>query len=300
MTTDSTEGPCPLCADRGYITRECLACGGDGKLPILGAEVLAPTPVPGPPGLVEKLREALRELLLWKGRRCVDPACVTCPMGRARALLARTPAASLGTFEAGWAAAIETAAKACEETDVVEATGTMGSYYAQLGDGRATLKAAASAIRALKSTSPAPSPGVQRFAEFAAKLGPLPVSAMASGEPAPSLQLQGDPLEPTTANLELVAGFIDEWCTLDHDDPAGPGWLDSCGPASAILAALRARRAQVQADVPMGGAEPECEDCEEDWSFECVVCGWTGCLDHAGQHTAEKCPGPASPPREPR
>jgi outer membrane protein TolC len=47
--------------------------------------------------------------------------------------------------------ALEAAALAAEETDVVEHTGD--TYYAQLGDGRATIRAVAQAIRALKGKS---------------------------------------------------------------------------------------------------------------------------------------------------
>lgn len=49
---------------------------------------------------------------------------------------------------------LEEAARAVEDTDVVEARGGMNSYYAQLGDAKATLAEAAKAVRALKSAAP--------------------------------------------------------------------------------------------------------------------------------------------------
>jgi len=53
-------------------------------------------------------------------------------------------------FAEGRRQGLEEAAKLVEEADVVEARGSsMASYYAQLGDARATLNEAAKAIRAL-------------------------------------------------------------------------------------------------------------------------------------------------------
>jgi len=62
----------------------------------------------------------------------------------------------------GWNAAIMTAATAVEDTDVVEARGRgiMGSYYAQLGDARATLAEAAKNVRALRAPA-VPQEGTQ-------------------------------------------------------------------------------------------------------------------------------------------
>ncbi len=72
----------------------------------------------------------------------------------------RSPAA-LDVAEAR-AKALEEAARAVEETDVVEARGGMNSYYAQLGDARATLRDAAAAIRSL---SQQPTPGSPQDSE---------------------------------------------------------------------------------------------------------------------------------------
>jgi hypothetical protein len=46
-------------------------------------------------------------------------------------------------------AGMELAAEVADDVDDVEAKGVMGSYYAQLGDARATRRAIVSAIRAL-------------------------------------------------------------------------------------------------------------------------------------------------------